>query len=305
MDENYTSIEWQEESLVLVGSTGYDYVSTLESFIENRNFVWSAWSFKIREKWRETILNRLREQGKFPFFFYLSKSRGGSGTIENVAIVREVLISDTPTTSPDPEYTNIGEENFPTDGFKSYTWFKFTNIESLDSIDLSEFRDIDTENPMIPSQLRSAFGYAYLPSDVEDLSIKKETKALTSISVEKDLRKYIVANLNTIEQGLILYEEADKTGEEYSINAGKMRLDILALDKESNLVVFELKAGPADSNTFGQISAYMGWLKQNYDKKVRGIIVANEFDDKIKYAASLIPDIMLKRYELKFNFKDV
>jgi len=299
--------KWQEDSLVLIGSTNYEYVTSLESFIQNRDFVWSAWSFRIREEWRNTILNRLKTDGKFPIFFYLAKGRGGSGTVENVAIVSDILISDTPVKTPDPDNTNIGEEEYPTDWFKSYTWLKFSEIEPLDLIDLGIFRDIDAEDPMVPSQLRSAFGYAYLPDNFEEIIAEKKPVAATSISVEKDLRKYIVANLDSIEEGLMLYEKEGKSGEEYPIETGKMRIDILALDKEKKHVVIELKAGTANIDTFGQISAYMGWINQSFTKKekVRGIIVANNFDEKIKYAVSLIPDIALKQYELKFNFRDV
>jgi len=299
--------KWQEDSLVLIGSTNYEYVTSLENFIQNRDFVWSAWSFRIREAWRNTILNRIKTNEKFPIFFYLAKSMGGSGTVENVAIVSDILISDTPVKTPDPDNTNIGEEEYPTDWFKSYTWLKFSEIEPLNLLDLSIFRDIDAEDPMVPSQLRSSFGYAYLPDDVDEIISEKKPVAVTSISVEKDLRKYLVANLNSLEEGLMLYEEEGKSGEEYPIEAGKMRIDILALDKEKNHVVLELKAGTADIDTFGQISAYMGWINQSFTnkKKVRGIIVANNFDEKIKYAVTLIPDIALKQYELKFYFRDI
>ena len=106
---------------------------------------------------------------------------------------------------------------------------------------------------------------------------------------------------------MTLYEGKGKSGEEYAIDTGKMRIDILATDQEKNLIVIELKAGTANIDTFGQISAYMGWINQNFDNKeqVRGIIVANNFDEKIKYAVSLIPDIALKQYELNFNFRDI
>ena len=52
------------------------------------------------------------------------------------------------------------------------------------------------------------------------------------------------------------------------------------------------------NHTFGQISAYMGWVKQSLAKQkdVRGIIVANSFEEKLKYAVALVPNIRLKRY---------
>ncbi|MEM1564170.1 MAG: endonuclease NucS, partial [Candidatus Bathyarchaeia archaeon] len=120
------------------------------------------------------------------------------------------------------------------------------------------------------------------------------------------LRKYLVNNLTLLEHGLKLYQDQERTGEEYPVEGGRMRIDILAMDSKDNFVVVELKAGVADVSTFGQISAYIGWVKENLAKNsyVRGIIVANDFDDKIKYAVKLTPHIKLKRYKLMFEFED-
>lgn len=38
---------------------------------------------------------------------------------------------------------------------------------------------------------------------------------------------------------------------------------------------------------------------------MRGIIVANDFDDKIRYAVQSVSNIKLKRYKLEFQFEDV
>jgi len=299
--------ETSQEALVLIGSTNYSYIGSLIDFIQNKKFVWSAWSFRIREEWRNAILNRLKTQGKFSIFFYLSKSMGGSGKVEFVGVISDILISDAPVKTPNPDLTAEYEKTFPTEDFKSYTWFKFSEVGTLHPMDLSIFRDIDTEDPIVPSQLRSAFAYAYMSEDFEEMMTEEKPAAVTSISVEKDLRRYLVTYLDSLELGLRLYQQGEKSGEEYPIEAGKMRIDILAVDKANNFVVIELKAGIADLSTFGQISAYMGWVKQNLanDLDVRGIIVANDFDEKIKYAISLGPNIKLKQYDLKFEFKDV
>jgi len=295
-----------EKELVLVGSTRYDYVDSLRAAIENMNAVWTGWNFKIRNEWRNVISERIKTDGQFPVYFYLSKIKGGSGFVEYVATATEIRMSDVPIPSPDPKLTNPSEEDFPTDDFKTYTWFKLSAVELVGPLDIRSFSDIDTEEPVSPSQMRSAFAYAFLSEEIE-VSPEVETPLVSpAITVERDLRKYLIQNLNSLEKGLKLHQEQDQNGEEYAIEAGKMRIDILARDKEGALVVIELKAGVADLATFGQISAYMGWTKNNLAKngKVRGIIVANHFEEKVKFAVQSVSNIKLKRYSLRFEFSD-
>ena len=57
----------------------------------------------------------------------------------------------------------------------------------------------------------------------------------------------------------------------------------------------------------GQLLRYMGWIKKHLavDKDVKGIIVANKMDEKIKYAVSMIPEVSLWEYEMKFELTKV
>ena len=295
-----------KENLVLIGSTSYDYVESLRNFIKNKGAVWTSWNFKIRNEWRSTIIDRIRKDGKFPLLFYLSKKLGGSGTIEDIALVCDVRMGDVPIPSPDKDFTNTGEEDLPSDEFKSYTWFKHSAVDPIGPLDIRNFRDIDTEDPVNPSQLIASFAYAFVYES--ELPPPKEETTITqaSISVERDLRKYLVPNLDSLESGLKLYTDQERSGEEYPIEGGRMRIDILARDEHNSYVVVELKAGVADQSTFGQLSAYMGWIKKNLAKgeNVRGMIVANDFDEKIKYAAQSVSNIKLKRYVLEFKFEE-
>nr|QNO54517.1 hypothetical protein LPKEAICH_00007 [Methanosarcinales archaeon ANME-1 ERB7] len=74
-----------------------------------------------------------------------------------------------------------------------------------------------------------------------------------------------------------------------------------------NFVMFELKLSRGADKAMGQISRYMGWIKQNMakDEDVKGVIVAKKVDEKSKYAASIIPDISLFEYELNFKIREV
>jgi hypothetical protein len=71
--------------------------------------------------------------------------------------------------------------------------------------------------------------------------------------------------------------------------------------------VIELKAGTTNSAIIGQIYGYISWVRQNLanGKNVRGIIIADDFDKRLKYAAVELSRASLKRYEVSFKFKDV
>ena len=124
----------------------------------------------------------------------------------------------------------------------------------------------------------------------------------TTFTLEKDLEEFIYRNLDQMEEGLKPHSDKDLS-RQYTTEVG--RLDILALDKNEDLVVIELKAGRASGDVVGQILGYMAWVRENMaeDKKVRGIVVANSFENRVKYAATEIPNLELKEYVVNFNFK--
>ena len=49
------------------------------------------------------------------------------------------------------------------------------------------------------------------------------------------------------------------------------------------------------------------WVQENLagNREVRGIIVANEFTESLKYAAIAMPHVALKKYEVRFEFTEV
>lgn len=126
-----------------------------------------------------------------------------------------------------------------------------------------------------------------------------------SLSLERDLEEYISRNLEQIEGGLTMYSEEGSSGRQYSTDVG--RIDLLATDKEGNFVVIELKAGLATDRVIGQVLGYMRYVRKNLakGKDVRGIIVAEDFDERLKYAAAEIPKLKLKKYIVKFEFRDI
>jgi hypothetical protein len=127
-----------------------------------------------------------------------------------------------------------------------------------------------------------------------------------SLSIERDLEDCLVQNLAMLEPGLTLYRDGDVDGRQLDTGAVGI-IDLLAVDKVGTFVVIELKAGKAADGVCGQILGYMAWVGKELagGKKVRGIIVASEFSDRLKYAADAVGSLSLIQYNITFNFSDV
>lgn len=139
------------------------------------------------------------------------------------------------------------------------------------------------------------------PSEAEGEE-ETEERIRASISLEKDLHKFIVSKLDSLEEGLRLYEE----GSEFATDAG--RIDVLAIDKEENLVVIEIKTGKARDSAIGQILRYIGFVESeiaDQDQNVRAILIADEFDENLKYSVKKLSEVELKEYRVSFDFEDV
>jgi len=133
-------------------------------------------------------------------------------------------------------------------------------------------------------------------------SPSEEAALEMTLSLEKDLQEYLSKDIKQIEPGLMLYTEEGLTGREVPTDAGK--IDILAMDKNGILVVIELKATKANYSTLGQILSYMASIKAELKAEgVRGIIIAEDFDKKLKYAVSEVPQVTLIKYRIKFDFE--
>ncbi len=127
-----------------------------------------------------------------------------------------------------------------------------------------------------------------------------------SLSLERDIERSLLQDLTQLGNGLRLYDANGKSGEQFDTGAVG-RLDILAVDDKSDLVVIELKAGRADDRVCGQILRYIGWVRASLanGQRVRGVIVANDFTDSLKFAAKAMPDVVLKKYRVRFEFADI
>lgn len=140
-------------------------------------------------------------------------------------------------------------------------------------------------------------------------SLAEETtpeERASEFAYERDLQSFLSKNLQKIEQGLRLYEDEGITGIEFP--AGGRFIDILAVDKNNNYVVIELKVSRGYDRVIGQLLRYMSWIEKHQadaGQSVRGIIIAKEITEDLILATSRIKDVELFEYELSVSLKKV
>lgn len=134
-------------------------------------------------------------------------------------------------------------------------------------------------------------------ADLSPTTVEKE--ASQWMSLERDMQAALRVDINQLEQGLTIIDD----GAERSVDSGF--IDITARDASGATVVIELKAGPAGQRAIAQVLTYMGEVAAEEENgKVRGILVGSSFDAKAKAAARMVPNLILRRYSVRFLFSD-
>ena len=131
-------------------------------------------------------------------------------------------------------------------------------------------------------------------------------EAEQEFAYENDLRNYLVKNLSKIENGLKLYEANGVTGVEFIVPNTLRRIDILAIDKNNNYVVIELKAKRGYDKVVGQALFYQSSMRNHFQKdNVRAIIVANKISPELRTATQYLSNIELLEYQLSVAMNKV
>ena len=69
--------------------------------------------------------------------------------------------------------------------------------------------------------------------------------------------------------------------------------------------MIELKKNQTSDDTVGQLTRYMGWIKEKKsDSNVMGIIIAAEFDKKLEFAIKVVPNIEVFLYKVSFKLDE-
>ena len=150
---------------------------------------------------------------------------------------------------------------------------------------------------------RDADGYAIgTPESVElqtDRTVMVDEEVGQRIGLERDMQAALRINIKELEPGLVITDD----GAERSVDSGF--IDITARDTSGTTVVIELKAGTVGRQAIGQILSYMGdVISEEESGNVRGILVASDFDAKAKAAAKMVPNLILRKYGIRFMFSD-
>jgi hypothetical protein len=171
----------------------------------------------------------------------------------------------------------------------------------LYTVDSSRVRLYNPETDGVWVQTPNGMIQQGASTDEFDLNEVEFDNSEITLSMEKDLETFLINNIISLDPTLLL----TKTGKR-QITVPSGRIDILAKDKEGFDVIIELKAGEAKDGSLTQLLAYMNDLiSESNSGKVRGILVAHEFSDKLKKASKLVSGICLKRYNVSFNFEAI
>lgn len=125
--------------------------------------------------------------------------------------------------------------------------------------------------------------------------------------MEKQLEDFLIENWANTDLGKkydLIIEDGELVSQQYKTDIGT--IDILAKDKTNkNFVVIELKRNQTSDDTVGQITRYMGWIKEKKgNKNVEGVIIAGKYDKKLDYALKMVPNIKVYLYEVDFKLKE-
>ena len=131
---------------------------------------------------------------------------------------------------------------------------------------------------------------------VEDPVVDDDGARERLFGLERDLQAALRDCIEQLESGL----EITDGGTERSVASGF--IDITAKAPDGTVVVIELKAGTARREAIGQVLSYMGDVADEEPGRVRGILVAGDFDDKARAAARVVPTLSLRRYRVTFEF---
>ena len=127
----------------------------------------------------------------------------------------------------------------------------------------------------------------------------------SEFALETHLEEFLDRNWDKVDFGARLerYEIDEQSGRQFP--AGPWSIDFLCLDKDTgDFVVLELKRGKTSDSAVGQVLRYIAYVQKHLAKPnqaVRGIIIAREADEALRYAIQPLPLVKVLTYRIDFK----
>ncbi len=123
-------------------------------------------------------------------------------------------------------------------------------------------------------------------------------------SYEKDLQTSLRLQVTNLFPNYKIFGN-NSEGIEYAIQ--NRRIDVLLEHiSTKDLLAIELKSGEADFRVFGQISMYLGLLKEKFPQKnIQGMIIAGSIQDSLRQATRTTENVSLKTYRMNIELEEV
>jgi hypothetical protein len=144
-------------------------------------------------------------------------------------------------------------------------------------------------------------------SEVHEKEIK-ENVDIALFYMESQLEDFLIENWDKTALGKkydLIEEDGELVSQQYRTDIGT--IDILAQDKVTKeYIVIELKRNQTSDDTVGQLCRYRGWLKKHktQGKKVKGIIIAARYDERLDYALQDVNDVEVYLYRVDFHLRE-
>ncbi len=155
------------------------------------------------------------------------------------------------------------------------------------------------QNRSINPHYARGIGGPQLDESEDESDLVEEVVSPLTFRLEQDLQEALRVSIDQLEPGLRIVD-----GGRERVLEGRRRIDITAEDENGRLVVIELKRGPADLGSVGQLLSYMGSVNVEEARPVRGVLIAGELPHPVVMAARVAPNISLKAYTFRFSFTD-
>mgnify|MGYP001292850321 CR=1 FL=1 len=170
-----------------------------------------------------------------------------------------------------------------------------SNGKEVETIELKLNID-DSEEIIIP--IRESAAKNESPLDTPTIK--------SSFALEKHLEDFLIKNWKNTDLSRD-YEIFEKDNKKSQFPTRSGPIDILAISKDkSHYLVIELKKGRASDEVVGQISRYIGYIKQEIatsKQEVKGLIIALENDRNLKDALYGNSSISFIKYKINFELE--